>query len=240
MSLWTLESWIAADGYRSFWRKARRHPVLQCTFFWPFTLIYLCWFGHWNNYFCNVQVFNLLLSIEQTPISVATSRKVTLLVSRIQASLSAPGTTEVYVLPAFYGIIGLLYNQYSDLSNSAIECLSVMISKYPGILWNRFISFFEQCQTSSLKTHGLDISNIESCSETTGLWLFLFLLVWVLGYLISLLLKFLMLFKNPESISFCHTVFDIGWKVISFNCLLCIVWVNKILHQVLWSEIHFF
>ncbi|KNA06859.1 hypothetical protein SOVF_177220 isoform A [Spinacia oleracea] len=114
-------------------------------------------------------VFNLLLSIEQTPISVATSRKVTLLVSRIQASLSAPGTTEVYVLPAFYGIIGLLYNQYSDLSNSAIECLSVMISKYPGILWNRFISFFEQCQTSSLKTHGLDISNIESCSETTDL-----------------------------------------------------------------------
>ncbi|KAL2923314.1 Small subunit processome component 20-like protein [Bienertia sinuspersici] len=114
-------------------------------------------------------VFKLLLSIEQTPISVATSRKLTLLVSRIQTSLSAPGAIEVYLLPAFYGIIGLLHNQYMDLSNSALECLSAMINTHPGLLWNKYISYFEQCQTSFLKTHGVDNSNLNSRHETTDL-----------------------------------------------------------------------
>ncbi|XP_021745735.1 small subunit processome component 20 homolog [Chenopodium quinoa] len=114
-------------------------------------------------------VFNLLLTIEQTPISVATGRKVTLLVSRIRTSLSAPGVTEAHVLPAFYGTIGLLYNQYMDLSNAALECLSAMISTYPGLLWNKFICFFEQCQTISIKAHGLDNSNMIACSDKTDL-----------------------------------------------------------------------
>ncbi|KMT14841.1 hypothetical protein BVRB_3g065640 isoform B [Beta vulgaris subsp. vulgaris] len=114
-------------------------------------------------------VFKLLLSIEQTPISIATSRKLTLLVSRIRTCLAAPGTPEVYVLPALYGSIGLLYNQFMDLSNSTVECLSAMIITYPGLLWDRFIEIFERCQTSFLKAHGLDNSNVESFSERTDL-----------------------------------------------------------------------
>ena len=120
-----------------------------------------------------MQVFELLLSIEETPISVATSRKLTLLVSRIQTSLSAPGTPEVYILPAFYGIIGLLFNQFKDLSNSCLECLSALIKTYPALLWDRFISFFEQQQASFLKRQVSDNSNMALSCETTGLcWVF--------------------------------------------------------------------
>lgn len=117
---------------------------------------------------CNV--FKLLLTIEETPISIATSRKLTLLVSKIQTCVSTMRVSETYVLPAFYGIIGILYNQFMDLSNSAFECLSVMIYTYPGLLWDRFIGFFEQCQAIFLKTHALDINTIrESYSATNEL-----------------------------------------------------------------------
>ncbi|XP_057544903.1 uncharacterized protein LOC130824041 isoform X1 [Amaranthus tricolor] len=118
---------------------------------------------------CYCNVFELLLSIEETPISVATSRKLTLLVSRIQTSLSAPGTPEVYILPAFYGIIGLLFNQFKDLSNSCLECLSALIKTYPALLWDRFISFFEQQQASFLKRQVSDNSNMALSCETTDL-----------------------------------------------------------------------
>ncbi|KAK9671440.1 hypothetical protein RND81_12G030400 [Saponaria officinalis] len=102
-------------------------------------------------------VFKLLLTIEETPVSVATSRKITLLVSRIQTCLSDARTSEIYVLPAFYGIIGLLYNQFRDLSSSALDCFSVTLSKFPGLLWDMFIRFFEQCLAVFLKTRLEDI-----------------------------------------------------------------------------------
>lgn len=155
-------------------------------------------------------MFKLLLSIEQTPISIATSRKLTLLVSRIRTCLAAPGTPEVYVLPALYGSIGLLYNQFMDLSNSTVECLSAMIITYPGLLWDRFIEIFERCQTSFLKAHGLDNSNVESFSETTGMcWIILQLCVCRQN---SLLLKL-----NP--IIICRVICVTGQKVVSVNCL---------------------
>ncbi|KAL9232759.1 hypothetical protein vseg_007829 [Gypsophila vaccaria] len=97
-------------------------------------------------------VFRLLLTIEETPVSVATSRKITLLVSRIQTFVSDARMSEVYVLPAFYGIIGLMYNHFRDLTNSAIDCLSFTLSKFSGLLWDKFIKCFELCLAVLLKT----------------------------------------------------------------------------------------
>ncbi|XP_074320646.1 uncharacterized protein LOC141657349 isoform X2 [Silene latifolia] len=123
---------------------------------------------------CNV--FKLLLTIEETPISIATSRKITLVVSRIQTFLSDSRASEVYILPMFYGIIGLLHNQFRDLSNSALDCLSVAMSKNPALLWDRFIRVFELCLAVFLKTNvledtdeGLEIMSVESLKGANDL-----------------------------------------------------------------------
>ncbi|KAH9620789.1 hypothetical protein KSS87_018169 [Heliosperma pusillum] len=116
---------------------------------------------------CNV--FTLLLTIEETPISIATSRKISLEVSRIQTVLSESRASEVYILPMLYGIIGLLHNQFKDLSISALDCFSVAMSKNPGLLWDKFISVFELYLTVFLKTsvledtdEGLELMGVES------------------------------------------------------------------------------
>ncbi|KAL9251872.1 Small subunit processome component 20-like protein [Drosera capensis] len=74
-------------------------------------------------------VLQLLLLIEETPISVVTSRRLTLLVSKIQTAISVGKIPEFYHLLVLNGIIGVLYNQFMDLSMSAIECLSVLLKK---------------------------------------------------------------------------------------------------------------
>ncbi|GAB2249577.1 hypothetical protein Droror1_Dr00012936 [Drosera rotundifolia] len=74
-------------------------------------------------------VLQLLLLIEETPISVVTSRRLALLVSKIQTAISVGKIPEFYHLLVLNGIIGVLYNQFMDLSTSAIECLSVLLMK---------------------------------------------------------------------------------------------------------------
>lgn len=124
--------------------------------------------NHVENGCCSV--LKLLLTIEETPISVATSRKLTLLVARIQTCVSASRVSEAYVLPALYGIIGILYNQFMDLSNSAIECISVMIDTCPGLLWDCFICFLQQCQARFLKSGAPDADAVaESFTEANDL-----------------------------------------------------------------------
>ena len=123
-------------------------------------------------------MLKFLLTIEETPISVATSRKLTLQVARIQTCVSAARVSEAYVLPALYGIIGILYNQFMDLSNSAIECISVMINTCPGLLWDCFICFLQQCQAKFLKSGAPDADAVaELFSEANGLELILSLLL---------------------------------------------------------------
>ncbi|XP_022722560.1 small subunit processome component 20 homolog isoform X3 [Durio zibethinus] len=92
-------------------------------------------------------VIQLLLSIEATPLSISTSRKVTLLISRIQMGLSAGRVPEIYVPLILNGMIGILHNRFSYLCDAASECLGVLISKYTGLVWDSFISYFEQCQS---------------------------------------------------------------------------------------------
>ncbi|KAE8688414.1 small subunit processome component 20-like protein isoform X2 [Hibiscus syriacus] len=92
-------------------------------------------------------VLQQLMSIEATTLSISTGRKVTLLISRIQMDLSAGRIPETYVPLVLNGIIGIFYNRFSYLWDAASECLAVLISKHTGLVWDKFISYFERCQS---------------------------------------------------------------------------------------------
>ncbi|KAL4289520.1 hypothetical protein GQ457_14G012480 [Hibiscus cannabinus] len=89
----------------------------------------------------------LLKSVEATPLSISTSRKVTLLISKIQMGLSAGRIPETYVPLVLNGIIGIFHNRFSYLWDAASECLAVLISKNTGLVWDKFISYFQRCQS---------------------------------------------------------------------------------------------
>ncbi|PRQ50697.1 hypothetical protein RchiOBHm_Chr2g0136151 [Rosa chinensis] len=92
-------------------------------------------------------VIQLLLSIESTPLSISTSRKVTLLISRIQMGLSAGKISEAYLPLVVNGMIGIFHNRFSHLRNPVSECLAVLISQSNGLVWENFHNYFEQCQS---------------------------------------------------------------------------------------------
>ncbi|KAK0607559.1 hypothetical protein LWI29_016732 [Acer saccharum] len=100
---------------------------------------------------CNV--IQLLLSIETTPISISTSRKVILLISRIQMSLTTGRIAEAYIHLVLNGIIGILHNRFSYLWSPASECLAVLISKHAELVWNKFVCYFEHCQSMFQTSH---------------------------------------------------------------------------------------
>ena len=89
----------------------------------------------------------MLLSIEETPHSISTSRKVILLISKIQMGLSASRLLDAYAPLVLNGIIGILNNRFSYLWNPAIECLAVLMSQHFGLVGDRFVSYLEQYQS---------------------------------------------------------------------------------------------
>ncbi|KAF7849855.1 hypothetical protein BT93_L0220 [Corymbia citriodora subsp. variegata] len=91
-------------------------------------------------------VLELLLSIETIPLSVSTSRKVILLISKIQMDLSAGRIGESYIPLLLYGITGIFYNRFSYLWAPALECLAFLISKHVGTVWDIFIRLLRDCQ----------------------------------------------------------------------------------------------
>lgn len=115
-------------------------------------------------------VIRLLLSIEATPLSVGTRRKVELLISRIQMGLSAGGIPEIYVPLAFNGIIGIFHNRFTDLWNPASECLEVLIRKHVGLVWDRFVYYLEECQSEFLTLHDqAGVENSEFSNKSSDL-----------------------------------------------------------------------
>ncbi|GLU08657.1 hypothetical protein SLE2022_255570 [Rubroshorea leprosula] len=92
-------------------------------------------------------VLQLLLLIETTPLSVSTSRKVSLLISKIQMGLSSGRIPETYIPLVLNGIIGIFYNRFSYIWEPACECLAVLTSKYVGLVWDKLIDYFEECQS---------------------------------------------------------------------------------------------
>ncbi|KAM3327222.1 small subunit processome component 20 isoform X1 [Capsicum chacoense] len=98
-------------------------------------------------------VIHLLLLIEETPLSIATSRKVILLISKIQMSLSAGRVAEEYVPVVLSGIIGIFHNRFSYLWNPTLDCIAVLLSQYFGLLWDRYIEYLGHYLSVFLGSH---------------------------------------------------------------------------------------
>ncbi|KAL8136927.1 hypothetical protein V2J09_002928 [Rumex salicifolius] len=116
---------------------------------------------------CNV--LQLLLSIEETPASVHTSRKLTLLVSRIQTELSGGKIPKDYIPVVMKGVVGIFHNQFRDLSISALECLAVLLDKYYQSVWDSFLLIFEKFLNyfSGTSHEDIDINaDVDSSIET--------------------------------------------------------------------------
>lgn len=111
----------------------------------------------------------MLFSIEETPLSISTSRKVILLISRIQMGLSAGRLPQAYVLLVLNGIIGILNNRFSYLWDPAIECLAVLISQHVGLVWDRFVCYLEQYQSIFHTSHEVCEGNSNFYGESSGM-----------------------------------------------------------------------
>lgn len=96
------------------------------------------------------QVVNLFLSIETTPISVSTSRKVVVLISRLQMIFASGKLHDDYVPAILNGVIGILHNRFSPLWDPALDCLVTLIRRYNKIIWTQFVQHLEYYQLKSL------------------------------------------------------------------------------------------
>lgn len=65
-------------------------------------------------------------------------------------SLSSKLVHDDYILPLLHGIIGILYNRFSDLWPPALDCLAVLIRKHKELLWTPFVKFIEVHQLKSM------------------------------------------------------------------------------------------
>lgn len=99
-------------------------------------------------------VLEVLLLIESTPHSIDTSRRVNLLLSRLQMSVSAGKVAKRYVPALLYGVIGIFHKRFSYIWNPAMECLSVLISQHFGSIWDRFFQYLDSCQSVLVLSHG--------------------------------------------------------------------------------------
>ncbi|XP_048334306.2 uncharacterized protein LOC107422300 isoform X3 [Ziziphus jujuba] len=122
---------------------------------------------HMDSKSCNV--LRQLLSIETTPLSVTTSRKVTLLISKVQMDLSAGRIPEAYVPLLLNGIIGVFHNRFSNLWNPASECLALLISQNFGLVWEEFINYFGKClsifQDSNVQLDKMNANFVNKSSD---------------------------------------------------------------------------
>ncbi|KAM0879606.1 hypothetical protein ACQ4PT_034126 [Festuca glaucescens] len=95
-------------------------------------------------------VVDTLFAVESTPVSVSTSRKIAIYVSRIQMSLSSNMVHDDYIPLLLHGIVGILYNRFSDLWPPALDCLGVLINKHKELVWSQFIQFIAIHQSKGL------------------------------------------------------------------------------------------
>ncbi|XP_073295585.1 uncharacterized protein [Primulina huaijiensis] len=116
-----------------------------------------------------IDVLNLLRSIENTPLSIATSRQVILLLSKIQLSLSARSVPEQYLPAVLSGIVGIFYNRFSYVWNPASECLAVLIGQYYRMLWDKYVMHLDHCQSVFLTSRDLCGQGDDDCNKDCGL-----------------------------------------------------------------------
>ncbi|KAI3976110.1 hypothetical protein MKX01_006626, partial [Papaver californicum] len=115
-------------------------------------------------------VTQLLLLIEEAPISVSTSRNVIILISKIQMAISAGRVPEAYVILLLNGIIVVFHKRFGLLWDPAVQCLTVLMEKHVLLVWERFVRYLEQCQTKFINSDNhLESVNVESSSTSSDL-----------------------------------------------------------------------
>lgn len=97
-------------------------------------------------------VLHQLLAIEATSLSIATSRKVILLITKIQMDLSAGRICRAYIPLVFNAIIGIYHNQFNYLWNPAMECFAALVSHYFGLVWEICMKYLDK-RVSNLILH---------------------------------------------------------------------------------------
>lgn len=141
-------------------------------FCWFYSLISCSSYTILTYFLSKYQVLRLLLAIETAPLSVTTSRKVTLLISKVQMALSTGRVPEAYVPLLLNGIIGVFHNRFSNLWSPASECLALLLSQNFGLVWEEFINYFGKClaifQASNVQ---LDKMNANFVNKSSGMWL---------------------------------------------------------------------
>uniref|UniRef100_A0A7N1A2N7 ARM repeat superfamily protein n=1 Tax=Kalanchoe fedtschenkoi TaxID=63787 RepID=A0A7N1A2N7_KALFE len=93
-------------------------------------------------------VIQILRSIEETPLSISTSRGIILLISKLEKSIAAEGLPEVHATLIFSGLLGVLHNRFMYLWNPTAECLTFLVRKYSRVLFDRFFLYLDQRQSS--------------------------------------------------------------------------------------------
>ncbi|CAL9093376.1 unnamed protein product [Musa textilis] len=97
-----------------------------------------------------IDVIELLLSVEMTPLSISTSRKIVILLSKLQMSLSSGRINDIYVPLLLNGIIGILHNRFSHIWEPALDCLTILIGRHKELAWNSFVHYLDSCQSKFL------------------------------------------------------------------------------------------
>lgn len=102
--------------------------------------------GSHNGCSQSINVIDLLLLVETTPLSISTSRKIIILISRLQTGLASSSIHHAYIPLILSGIIGVLHNRLSHLWEPALECLTVLLRKYKELTWDRFVMYLKDYQ----------------------------------------------------------------------------------------------
>ncbi|CAL9158827.1 unnamed protein product [Musa hybrid cultivar] len=97
-----------------------------------------------------IDVIELLLSVEMTPLSISTSRKIVILLSKLQMSLSSGRINDIYIPLLLNGIIGILHNRFSHIWEPALDCLTILIGRHKELAWNSFVHYLDSCQSKFL------------------------------------------------------------------------------------------
>lgn len=84
--------------------------------------------------------------------------------------LSSGRIAGAYLPLVLNGLIGIFHNRFSSLWSPASECLAVLISQYTGIVWERFVNYFEHCQSRFQASFDqADKVNSELANKSSGM-----------------------------------------------------------------------
>ena len=65
-------------------------------------------------------------------------------------SLSSKMVHDDYISSLLHGIIGILYNRFSDLWPPTLDCLAVLVRKHKELVWSQFVQFVAIHQSKGL------------------------------------------------------------------------------------------